>query len=813
MLTRAFWKYAAMAAAIAIGSHALAAEPVALTVHTDQPAGTISPRIYGQFLEHIFNSVHGGLWGDQIQNGTLELRDRARPWQQAADGTLSLAPVAPGAEIPEAPLFLGDAKWTDYDFSIEARKTTGDGGIMLYARAADLHKGLRITLGGHGQSELRKIAGNPAFWGPPEASAAGVITANQWYKIRIHCEGRRTTVFLDGTQILDWTDKADGNNAYTAGRIGIDARNAQIECRNLQVRALDANKPLLSSPLTDSALALAPFGWELVGSGRFVNDAVNKVNSDVSLRVEQLAGADVHPGIRQRHIALAQGEHYTLAMYLRGRANSAVEISLADGQGELFGKALGGLTPAWIKQDFEFSPARTAGNATLTIRFHGDTANIDQISLFSASALATGGYRPDLLKAVSDLKPATIRWPGGSFANNYLWQNGIGPREKRVSHPVEQWGDRDPNQFGTDEFLQLCEKIGAEPVLVINTTRGVDDALHWLEYCTGDANTPFGKMRASNGHAAPYKLHTIEIDNETWLLMRFPQYLEIVKQFCPPIRAKFPQLQLSVCGSYAFDDGPGEGVPENARWDQRLLDGAAKDFDILSPHYYNGLLKEHAPDCANDPRHYEEFIRSRAEMIRKSANPNIRLYVSEWNLTYKDWGNDWRVGLYAGGILNAFERQCDIVEMSCPALFMRKIGVTQSWDNALINFDQSGWFPAGNYVVMKLWRENFAPTLLRTDGPEKPLNFVATMSGEKNAVILKIVNPEKEEAEAVVTLDGSFVPSSAQMQVIAPGSETVKNSINAPDRIKAEAGEAKIDGQSVKFTMPALSAAVVRLSR
>ena len=62
--------------------------------------------------------------------------------------------------------------------------------------------------------------------------------------------------------------------------------------------------------------------------------------------------------------------------------------------------------------------------------------NVDQISLFSASALATGGYRPDLLKAVADLQPASIRWPGGSFANRYVWQNGIGPREKRLPHPV-----------------------------------------------------------------------------------------------------------------------------------------------------------------------------------------------------------------------------------------------------------------------------------------------------------------------------------------------------------------------------------------
>ena len=128
---------------------------------------------------------------------------------------------------------------------------------------------------------------------------------------------------------------------------------------------------------------------------------------------------------------------------------------------------------------------------------------------------------PDLFKAVADLQPASIRWPGGSFANRYIWQNGIGPREKRLPHPIDQWGDRDTYQFGTDEFIQFCEKVGAEPILVLNTSRGVEDALNWLEYCMGDASTEYGKQRAANGHPAPYQLETLEIDNEPWLMMDY----------------------------------------------------------------------------------------------------------------------------------------------------------------------------------------------------------------------------------------------------------------------------------------------------
>jgi len=338
----------------------------------------------------------------------------------------------------------------------------------------------------------------------------------------------------------------------------------------------------------------------------------------------------------------------------------------------------------------------------------------------------------------------------------------------------------------------------------------VADALQWLEYCMGDETTRYGRMRAANGHPAPYLLKTLEIDNEPWLMMDYSRYLDIVNRFCPAIRKKYPNLKLSVAGSYGYDTGPGEGNQEaNRNWDPRIIEQAGKLFDILSPHYYNGIYFK--ADCVEDPYNYEQFLKSRAEIIRKSDNPNIKIYVSEWNLTNNRWGNDWRVGLYAGGILNAFERQGDIVTLSCPALFLRRQGVTNQWDNALINFDQKTWYPAGNYIAMKLWRESFAPHLLAVDGPDRPLNFVATRSADMKTVFLKAVNPTGTPVEAVIRLDGDLAPKTATMKLVAPGGETVKNSLDQPDNIKVVAGTATVENGTVKFTMPARSLGVVRI--
>ena len=625
------------------------AEPLTLTVHTNQTIKTISNGIYGQFLEHIFNSVHGGLWGDQILNGTLELR--------------------------------------------------------------------------------------PAFPGG----------------------------------------------------------------RNFQRR--------------DTSSTTKPRNWEFIGDSSDVSiDRDNPFNAEVSVRITAKAGVDskTEPGIQQRNIALKQGETYTFSLYARGNGN--VVVTFHDGEKTVFTKIITGLTAEWQKFIVEFQAPRTVDASSLMISTSASgSVNVDQISLFSASALAAGGYRPDLLKAVANLQPASIRWPGGGFANRYIWKNGIGPHEKRLPHPIQQWGDRDTYQFGTDEFIQFCEKVHAEPILVLNTSRGIKDALNWLEYCMGDPTTEYGKMRAANGHPAPYQLKTIEIDNEPWLMMDYSKYLDIVKRFCPAIRAKYPNLKLSVAGSYGYDIGPGEGNQEaNRNWDPRIIEDAGKLFDILSPHYYNGIYV--TADYAEDPFKYEQFLKGRGEIIRKSVNPNIKIYVSEWNLTNQSWGNDWRVGLYAGGILNAFERQGDMVTMSCPALFMRKQGVTDQWDNALINFDQKTWFPGGNYIVMKLWRDAFASHLLAVDGPDRPLNFVATRSDDKQTVFLKAVNPTTATVETVIRFDGDLAPKTATIQLIAPGGETVKNTLEQPDNIKVVPTVVAIENRAVKFTMPPLSAGVVRIT-
>nr|MCR5434114.1 alpha-N-arabinofuranosidase [Bacteroidaceae bacterium] len=116
------------------------------------------------------------------------------------------------------------------------------------------------------------------------------------------------------------------------------------------------------------------------------------------------------------------------------------------------------------------------------------------------------GYRLDVLQALKALKVPVLRWPGGCFADDYHWRDGIGPKSERPSLRNNNWGGTvEDNSFGTHEFLNLCELLGCEPYISGNVGSGtVQEMAQWVEYMTGTTDTPMGKLRAQNGREKPW---------------------------------------------------------------------------------------------------------------------------------------------------------------------------------------------------------------------------------------------------------------------------------------------------------------------
>src|SRR6185312_805639 len=120
----------------------------------------------------------------------------------------------------------------------------------------------------------------------------------------------------------------------------------------------------------------------------------------------------------------------------------------------------------------------------------------------------TRGIRKDVVAALKAIKVPNVRWPGGCCADEYHWRNGIGPADKRVVTLNPNWGGViEPNTFGTHEFMDFVDQIGAEPYVSVNVGSGTPrEASEWLEYMTTAQPTTLQKERAANGHPAPYKV-------------------------------------------------------------------------------------------------------------------------------------------------------------------------------------------------------------------------------------------------------------------------------------------------------------------
>ena len=245
------------------------------------------------------------------------------------------------------------------------------------------------------------------------------------------------------------------------------------------------------------------------------------------------------------------------------------------------------------------------------------------------------------------------------------------------------WMNYDQNSFGTDEFIQLCRQINSEPVIVVRI--GFDrpesehamilqEACDWVAYCNEPASGKWGSKRAANGHPEPYNVKYWEIDNEMWEY-GIDKYEAAVREFSTAMRKVDPS-DKNYCMRRIWNMPP-----------TRSSLTVRGNILIMSAFIIMRVQTDMQTGPARLAAQYDQY----AEMIAQCPNPNIKLYISEWNLQ----SIDWRTGLFAGGFLNICEQR-PVVEMGAAALFIRRTDAP-AWNNAFINFDYKGVFVAPNY--------------------------------------------------------------------------------------------------------------------
>lgn len=445
----------------------------------------------------------------------------------------------------------------------------------------------------------------------------------------------------------------------------------------------------------------------------------------------------------------------------------------------------------------------------------------------------TRGLRNDVVAALKELHVPLLRWPGGCFADEYHWRDGIGPRDKRPRRPNASWGGVDTNSFGTHEFMDLCEMLGADAYINGNVGSGTpQEMMDWIEYLTSDADSELANLRRRNGRDKPWKIPYFAVGNETWGCggnMRPEYYADVYRQYATFIKNHSGnRIQKLAVGSH--DD--------NYNWTEVLMSQAARYMDGLSLHYYtlptsNWEKKGSATQFGEKEWHatlvrtlrIDEFIQKHSAIMDKyDPQKRVGLMVDEWGTWYdsepgRDMGalyqqNTLRDAVVAGANLNIFQKHADRVRM---ANIAQMVNVLQ----AMVLTDKEKMVVTPTYHVYRMYRVHQGATLIPVDlkAPEykvgdasvPSLNVSASRDSE-GRVHLSVVNFEPTRAvEIIATLSGATIRSGSG-EVLTASALNAMNTFDNPNTVKpAPFNGYKLQGSQLILNIPAKSVVVLEL--
>lgn len=436
------------------------------------------------------------------------------------------------------------------------------------------------------------------------------------------------------------------------------------------------------------------------------------------------------------------------------------------------------------------------------------------------------GYRLDVLEALKALQVPVMRWPGGCFADEYHWRDGIGPREERPRMVNSNWGGTvEDNSFGTHEFLNLCEKLGCEPYISGNVGSGsVEEMAKWVEYMTAESG-PMAALRKKNGREKPWRVKYLGVGNESWGCggdMRPEYYADLYRRYAVYCR-NYNGNQLYKIASGASD--------YDYNWTEVLLDRIGHRMHGISLHYYTvkGWRGSKGSATRFTTDEYYQTIAKALEIepvIRRhialmdAVDPEKRigLLVDEWgtwfdvepgtNPGHLYQQNTMRDAMVAALTFNIFHRYADRITMANIAQVanvLQSMVLTRGHDMVLTptyhafylyRAHQGGEHLTTNYHVAQ---RQVTPT--RT----VPAMSV-TASRKEGKVTVSLVNPELEQSQEVTLRFEELKPTKVSGILLRGASIDAYNDFEHPNRVQtAPFNEARTTKQGITLTLPAQS--------
>jgi len=447
----------------------------------------------------------------------------------------------------------------------------------------------------------------------------------------------------------------------------------------------------------------------------------------------------------------------------------------------------------------------------------------------------TRGIRNDVLGALKALNIPVLRWPGGCFADEYHWRDGIGPREKRPAMYNSHWGGVvENNHFGTHEFLDLVEQLGCEAYICGNVGSGsVQEMMEWVEYMTSNASSPMANLRRANGRDKAWRVKYFGVGNESWgcggnmtpqfYSDNFKRYNTFVKNY-----NRANPIYRIACGANGKDYA----------WTEELMATATKQMNGLSLHWYtistgNWSKKGSATEFAEDQwfstlrntLEMETLVTKHSAIMDKyDAAKRVGLVIDEWGTWYDvEPGtnpgflyqqNSLRDAIVAGLNFHIFHAHADRVSMTNIA---QTINVLQ----AMILTDKEKMLLTPTYHVFEMFKVHQGATTLKLDlaTPDYVLGAgklpAVSASASRDAagkIHLSFVNTNPHEAITVACSLAGVSAGPVTGRVLTAPSMNAHNTFAAPDTVKPQPFTgAQRTGDQLSVTLPAMSVVVLEM--
>lgn len=448
----------------------------------------------------------------------------------------------------------------------------------------------------------------------------------------------------------------------------------------------------------------------------------------------------------------------------------------------------------------------------------------------------TRGWRNDVVGALKEIHVPLVRWPGGCFADEYHWREGIGPRDKRPVRVNTNWGGvLEDNAVGTHEFFDLVEMLGADAYVNGNLGTGTaQEMADWMEYMTSESKSTLAELRRKNGRDKPFRVHYFAIGNEAWGCggnMTPEFYTHLYKQYASFLKTpKHNTPILIASGGHTDDTSWADHLTANVKpnWALRM--------DAVTFHYYTlptGDWKvkgaalgfpevEWMSTLVNTLKMDQFIINNKKVMDKNDPEKKVGFYVDEWGTWYDVTGDDDPGFLYQQNSLrdaivaalnfNIFHKHADRVHMS---IIAQMVNVLQ----AMILTDKEKMILTPTYHVFKMYvpfQDATSLPLELKDVPKYTLGKAsvpavsATAARAKDGKIyLALVNANPHSAETVdINLAGVKI-NSVSGQVLTAKAMDAHNTFAAPTAIQPEAYSAKATNGKLSLALPAKSVVVV----